>query len=1229
MKTRFISILFLIAISGVKTFGYQQSAVPIHSVFLVGDAGEPIENPVLILLKKELALLGDKGTVVYLGDNIYPKGMPQKGDKLRADAEKAINGQIEAVKDFDGNKFFIPGNHDWSKGRNDGIEWLARQENYVEDRLDSQDVWIPSRGCPGPTEINLTEQITLIVIDTQWFLHKGTKPEEGSDCDAISKEELVASFQDALLRNATKKVIVASHHPMYTYGIHGGVFNLKDHLFPLTASKKTKWLYLPLPGIGSIYPLYRKWFGNIQDTSHPIYQQFRDAMVTLMKQHPDIVHVAGHEHALEHIQKEGMNFIVSGAGAKNNAHVKQKDDAKFATNTIGYARLDYFADGRTELKFVTPVEGSTKELYSTNISTKPFLPKPESLMAKYSKISFEGKDTIFPASELYHIRSKFHISMFGENYRKEWASPMKVPIFDIATEKGGLKILQRGGGHQTISLRLENKKGKQFVLRSMDKNPALTLPPELRQTFIKSIVQDGISASHPYAPFVIPALADAAGIYHTNPKVVFIPDDPRFGIYRSALANSLALFEERPNKENIEEEFFGDGDDVESSIDLYESLRNDNDNHVDQVFVTRNRLFDFWLGDWDRHDDQWRWVEYNKKDDEKLYRPIPRDRDVAFFAGEGLFKKIASSKWAQPALRGFHDDIDYVPGLGAYRIRYFDRIFMTEVSLDSWIEQANELKAALTDETIETVIRQWPDEIYDLSGEEIIRKLKNRRDNLDKYAREYYLFISKTVDVLASDKRELFKIERLDDENTKVTVIKISKKGAIDQVIYQRTFKSSETEEIRLFGFDGEDRFEVSGEVNEGIKVRIISGDDDDIIIDNSTVKGWSKKTIVYDNVKGTQLTSSGETKNLTSDKDTEINRYNRQEFDFDIISPVVSFDYNPDDGLFLGGGITIKKDGFRNEPYQSKQTIQGNYALATASYSLSYDLDIIDAFGKADFSFRGDAKVPNFVNNFFGLGNETTFDDDLERTFHRTRFEEFNLRPTVNFNLGPKFTLNIGPTFRAVEIEESNDRFIRVFANGGGLGDNLFEQKLYGGATIGFHFDSRDDALIPKNGTVFNATYDYSNGLNDASFNSAQFKTDVTFIWSFREPSRTTFATRIGYQKSFGDFEIFQSAQLDGFNTLRGYRRYRFSGESSFYHQFDIRIKLFDWQSYFLPSQVGLILFNDVGRVWVDDEDSNTLHHGYGGGLFITPFNFATITVLAAASKEGVSPLLKFGFFF
>src|SRR5690606_13074865 len=121
--------------------------------------------------------------------------------------------------------------------------------------------------------------------------------------------DVMANFQDALKRNAHKKVIVASHHPSYTYGIHGGVFGIKDHLFPLTALKKTKNLYLPLPVLGSIYPLYRTWFGNIQDTPHPVYRQFRDAKVSLMKNHPDIIDVAGHEHALQHIQKEGMDFV--------------------------------------------------------------------------------------------------------------------------------------------------------------------------------------------------------------------------------------------------------------------------------------------------------------------------------------------------------------------------------------------------------------------------------------------------------------------------------------------------------------------------------------------------------------------------------------------------------------------------------------------------------------------------------------------------------------------------------------------------------------------------------------------------------------------------------------------------------------------------------------------------------------------------------------------------------
>ena len=1229
MKRSLPVFILIIFFSSIRAFAFQTDSDPIHSVFLIGDAGEPYENPVLVALKKEIAKIGDRGSVVFLGDNIYPKGLPPVGHELRDEAEVAINGQINAVKDFRGNKFFIPGNHDWAQGRGYGWEWLQIQEKYVEDALDSQDVFLPSRGCPGPIEVNLSDQITLVVVDTQWFLHKGKKPGQGSDCGVTSLSEVAVLFQDILERNAHKKVIVTSHHPMYTYGIHGGVFGIKDHLFPLTASGSLKNAYVPLPGLGSIYPLYRKWFGNIQDNTHPVYKQFRNGMVSLMSKHPDIIHAGGHEHALEHIEKEGMNFIVSGAGAKNNARVKKMGDALFASNTMGFARVDYYADGKTELKFLTPDGTGVRELYSKVISTKPFKPSPEAVAAQYADISFANRDTVAYASDKYGGRSKFHKRLLGENYRKEWGTPLRVPMFDIGSIKGGLTPIKRGGGHQTTSLRMESSDGRQYVIRSMDKNPALALPPELRRTFVRYIVQDGISASHPYSPFIIPKLADAAGIYHANPELYFVPDDPRLGIYRKDFANTMVLFEERANKKNIDQPFFGAGDDVISSPDLYETLQKDNDNQVDEVFVARNRLFDFWLGDWDRHDDQWRWVEYKGKDDEKTYRPIPRDRDQAFFIGEGIFKRIAGSKWAQPSFRGFEDDIHYMPALGFYRIRWFDRYFLPEVSLEDWLSQAGELKNALTDDVIEDALNDWPKEIYDLRGDEILRKLKNRRDNFEKYAREYYLLLAKGVDVRGSDKREFFEVKRLNDEETQVTVFKISKKGNRDKVLYKRTFKTSETKEIRLFGFDGKDEFEITGDVRKSIKVRIIGGGGKDTITDNSKVASGSKKTIVYDTKKNTELNGGKETKDKTSDKDPDINKYDMEEFDFDLKAPLISLSFNQDDGIFIGGGTLRKKDGFRKEPYASKETYLFNYAFGTSSYNFRYNGDYVNVFGKTDLEVDLDIKAPNFVNNFFGLGNETTFDDTRERSFYRTRFTEIQFTPTLKFGLGSKGFVHIGPHFNTIEIENNNDRFIADSPANGLIDPNLFERNSYLGGSIGLTYDTRDSEILTKKGIRFSTELSYSNGINDNSANSGKWSGELAMYWSFREPSRTTIATRVGFEHAFDNFEFFQAARLDGFNTLRGYRRFRFAGATSFYHQLDLRVKLFDWQSSFLPSQVGLILFNDIGRVWLPGENSDQLHHGYGGGLWISPLNAFAINLIFAKSDEEFMPLLKFGFYF
>ena len=111
---------------------------------------------------------------------------------------------------------------------------------------------------------------------------------------------------------------------------------------------------------------------------------------------------------------------------------------------------------------------------------------------------------------------------------------------------------------------------------------------------------------------------------------------------------------------------------------------------VDERFVLRNRLFDLIIGDWDRHDDQWRWATIDVKKDE-LYRPIPRDRDQTFFVNEGWLAKIWSRRWALPKFEGFDRDINWPSGL-SFNARHFDRTFLTRLSKQDWIDAAETLK---------------------------------------------------------------------------------------------------------------------------------------------------------------------------------------------------------------------------------------------------------------------------------------------------------------------------------------------------------------------------------------------------------------------------------------------------------------------------------------------------------------------------------------------------------
>jgi DNA repair exonuclease SbcCD nuclease subunit len=316
-----------------------------YEIFLIGDTGNVHRHgtdPVLETLRSHFDE-DQHSAVIFLGDNIYPRGLPPKGNILRKDAENALIAHKNALKDYHGKVLFISGNHDWNKGRQDGYDYVLRQEKYLE-KLFAKNVMFPSNGCPGPTEINVNPNLTIILINTQWWLQPGYRP-IGKDCGCRveSEEDFFNQLTSILENNKGKRIVIAGHAPVYSYAIHGGRYKLRHHLFPLTIYHRRA--YVPLPLIGSLLPIYRKYFGAKEDIAHPRYRHLRKRLIEIFKSHPGIIYASGHEHNLQHISKDHNHYIVSGAGSKLKYVLKEGKNLKFGMKAKGFFKLRFDTEG--------------------------------------------------------------------------------------------------------------------------------------------------------------------------------------------------------------------------------------------------------------------------------------------------------------------------------------------------------------------------------------------------------------------------------------------------------------------------------------------------------------------------------------------------------------------------------------------------------------------------------------------------------------------------------------------------------------------------------------------------------------------------------------------------------------------------------------------------------------------------------------------------------------------
>ncbi|NME69634.1 BamA/TamA family outer membrane protein [Flammeovirga aprica] len=1192
--------------------GYAQD----HTVFLIGDAGLATKSDKVLQSFFEQIHRSDQenSTVIFLGDNVYPHGLENVGEKKRTQGEEILKAQLEPLKSFKGDVFMVPGNHDYNRGKKNGLKRLRNEEKFVNSILGDSTL-APFDGCPDPVEIPLNDEVTLLLIDTQWLIFDYIETAEYNGCEYRSVDEALIALQDIVSRNKDKKLIIAGHHPVITYGEHGGVFTAKDHLFPLTSF--ASWAYLPLPVIGSIYPIARKSGVNRQDTGNKVNRKMTSSFENIFKNHPNIIYASGHEHTLQYNLKDNVHYIVSGSGSKTS-HVKQGKYSKFAQSTKGFSKVTFTKDGSTNIEYFDE---------KTTLFSSSFLPKEVETVAQVKQVEF-ADSVIVPTSTQY-ATSTSQQKWMGENYRKEWETPIKMPVFDLSKFKGGVKIVQRGGGMATLSFRLQDSLKNQYTLRSIDKNPIKAIPEELKQTIATAVVQDQISAAHPYSPLTVPIMADAIGIYHANPQVVYVGDDPQFGIYQEIAANKVYMLEERPSKNTGDVESFGNAKKIYSTIKTVKKLREDNDNYTDYEFTLKSRLFDMLIGDWDRHDDQWRWAAFKQKKGRRMFRPIPRDRDQVFFLNEGIIPNIASSKYILPKFEGFDDEMNWAPGFN-FNARYFDRYFLAQADLEDWIAQAEYIQKHITDEVILEALQHLPEEIRDFHHDEIFEVLKARRTQLPDIAKEYYAHLAKHVSVLGSDKMEQVTVERLENGFTEVTLKKISKKGNIQQTLYHRVFDPKQTKEIRIYGFGGKDTFIFKGNHKSKIKVRVIGGDGEDTIED-TTDRHSSKNILIYDTKDSTNIVHKGGAVKKKLSKKADINDYNRAEFKFNSILPILYGGYIPDDGILLGGGFVFTNHSFRKVPFASKHTLYG--AIATANvgaFKLKYKGQFTDVLGNSDLVIDAVLRSPK-NSNYYGMGNESVFDKERGVDFYRFlyTYHDINTHFLVEFN--KSVNIKLGGTF--IHTDVSNNKYLadRYFAESGDYltFEGALDPQNYFGPEIGFEIDKRNNSLLPKKGVHLQIGGRALRNFENDKLNYINIDGQFTYHYTFKLPTDLTLAYHVGGATNFGDYHYLMANKIGGNKNMRGFRRDRFYGDASLYNSLDAHLDIFKFKNSIIPFTFGVIGFYDFGRVWLEGESSDKWHESYGGGIYIAPVDKIALSSIVGASDERLNVYFNVGFSF
>jgi hypothetical protein len=864
---------------------------------------------------------------------------------------------------------------------------------------------------------------------------------------------------------------------------------------------------------------------------------------------------------------------------------------------------------------------------------------PQSTFAADSTGTDQRTATVVPGPE--YKAGWWHRVFFGSQWRELWTNPITIPIIDLETYAGGLTPVKRGGGFQTKSLHFKANNGKFYKFRSINKDPEKLLPKYFRDTFVADIVQDMISTSHPLSAVIAAPLLNAVDVLNSEPSVVELPKDPKLAEYRQDFEGVFGTLAENPKDETEPSLIFAGADKIVKEYKIFQELEEDNDDQVDALEYLKARLMDIFLGDWDRHVGQWKWARF-KRNDKKIWVPIPRDRDQAFALYNGLIPWITTI--AVPQIEGFRDHYSQVNDM-TWSGRHLDRRFLVSIDKPAWDSVTTFVQKKLTDPVIEDAVHRMPGEWYAKEGESLIQILKERRNKLHEISAEYYELISGYVSIYSSNKKECAEIIRLDNDLVEVNIYKKdkntgNKKG---EPFFHRVFHADYTKEIRIDLLDGDDTATITGEVDRSITVRVIGGKGKDELIDRSIVHGYflsltpipdaDTKSYFYDSGAKTKIVL-GPSSKLITDKAPDHKTYDPEtDNHHPIYEPQIEdrdydwkrgfwLNFNSNDGLTIGGGPILYKFGFRVEPYTYRMSLLFAYITNIETFVLDYKGESYTLIKNVKTTF--DISKVTGRTYFYGFGNETHRDEDLEnQNFYLVRPDLFEFKVGFHFGLSEKSNIWVGTSF--------NNSMIKYDPNS--LLDSLqlktAEERSQKGIHMGYTLDTRDHQSAPMTGIYLDfKSLNYPKLLNKKDHYSKMIF-DARAYLSSNIITQSSLAFRATAEKVWGNYPLHMTPFLGGTDNLHGFERNRFAGDALVYTGSELRSYLFPLK-ILVPARFGFSAFAETGRVFYPGEDSKKWHPSFGGGFWLSFLNRElTLNLSLAQSSEGMIFYLSTGFLF